>query len=470
LDRNFKTLSEIGKYIARTLGIKLFPHHLKWLAEFENGWDRRVQLSPRGHGKTTIWGVIGIISLIIKNPNIRILLISKTEKLASRLLVQITRSIEQINKHSDIHLEVDKPHNKTELRVKGSKSKEPTLTATGVQGAVTGMHYDFILCDDILDEKNTQTREQREAVREWFMGSLLQLALPQTRILVLGTRKHPDDLYGEFLKNHAWDKSVERAIIRYPKNFRDAVENGKPINQFFEFSPEGKLLSVKKTGKWEVLWPEVWDIDRLLLDRHLSGGNLFDREKQNDVRNFSGNIFKETWIKHYHHTPAREELCVYMACDLAISQSENADSFCVAVVGINQEGNWFLLDLYAGKHTTLEQLSIIEEMHTRWKPTKLGVEDVGYQRSMIDLLKAKGIVANPIKHGGRSKRARISSLQPLFEDGRVFVAKGHTEFIAELLEFPNGSHDDRIDAFEMAISQGQKRDRMKIDFLEVRKA
>ncbi|MEZ4812502.1 MAG: hypothetical protein R2883_03300 [Caldisericia bacterium] len=53
----------------------------------------------------------------------------------------------------------------------------------------------------------------------------------------------------------------------------------------------------------------------------------------------------------------------------------------------------------------------------------------------------------PISHSRTSKQERIRTLQPLFEEGKVYIGAGHKAFKDELLEFPKGSHDDRIDAF-----------------------
>ncbi|MEZ4812501.1 MAG: hypothetical protein R2883_03295 [Caldisericia bacterium] len=284
------------------------------------------------------------------NPKTRVLIVSKTETLAARLLAQIKNTIEtKLSSHPEF--EIGKPKNKTELRLSVNTCKEPSITACGVGGSITGMHYDFILCDDIIDEMNSSTKTSREKISEWFKGSLLQLALPKTRLLVLGTRKHPEDIYSEFISNPAWSVQVERAIIKYPDNFQKAIENGEPIEKFFHFSPEGKLLSVDKTGTWKILWGKAWNINRLLVDRLLSGSLLFDCEKQNDITGMTGNIFQEKWIQHWMKVPERADMNVYMACDLAISDSENADLFSLVVVGVNASGNWFLLDEVSGRFT-----------------------------------------------------------------------------------------------------------------------
>jgi len=400
------------------------------------------------------------------NPKTRILIVSKTEALAGRLLKQITNAIENELKETE-GFELTKPKTKTELRLKINTNKEASITACGVGGSVTGMHYDFILCDDIIDEMNTGTSSGRKKVWEWFTGSLLQLALPKTRLLVLGTRKHPEDIYGKLLKNPAWSREVESAIIKYPDNIKEAIEKGESLGKFFKFSPEGKLKKVIKTGSWKTLWGKEWNINRLLLDRYLSGGLMFDREKQNDVTAMSGSVFKAKWIRRYVRKPDREDMDIFLACDLAISEKENADRFSLVVVGINRNGNWFLLDEVSGRYSFLAQTQLIARKVEEWNPLRVGIEDVGYQRVMVERI--RDLVSVPvvsISHGKCSKVSRIRTLQPLFEEGRIYVGDGFDGFVSELLDFPNGSHDDRIDAFEMAVGLGtQSMGRARVEFV-----
>lgn len=451
-----QALSNTAGEIADILKLRLAPHHKRWLDSYDRNWDRRVQLSPRGHGKTTIWGMLGVLAILMRDPTSRILIASKTQAIASRLLGQITATIKTHLKHID-NFTISTPNSSCQMRLKANTHKEPSVTASGIGESITGTHYDFILCDDIIDDINTATKASRQKVWSWFTGSLMQLSMPATKILVLGTRKHPDDIYGKLIKNDAWDTEIERAIITYPSNFKRAIENGKPLTQFFTFSPEGSLLNVDKKGRWQVLWEDKWDIDRLLLDRYLSGGLMFDREKQNDVSAMSGRVFRKEWIQRWKSLPRRDELNVFMACDLAISDSDDADRFSLVVVGVNANGNWFLLDEVSGRYTFGQQEDLIIRKANQWRPAKIGIEDVGYQRAMVERIRsAVDIQTVGIQHGNQSKTVRIRTLQPLFEEGKVYIGEGHVEFADELLEFPAGKHDDRIDAFEMAVSLGSQ--------------
>jgi hypothetical protein len=69
----------------------------------------------------------------------------------------------------------------------------------GVGGPIISKHYDVIILDDIIDEENARTEEQREKMRVWYYKSLLPCLEPYGEIHILGTRYHPYDLYHELL-------------------------------------------------------------------------------------------------------------------------------------------------------------------------------------------------------------------------------------------------------------------------------
>lgn len=453
---------ETAEQLARCLSLDLSPHQKRWLKSFDQQWSRKVHLAPRAHGKTTIFGLLGVLSIIKKQPDSRILIISKTENIASNILAQITRCARNLIETGILSKFDDRPSG-TKVRFQGNDNREPSIFATGIDSGITGMHFDWIICDDIIDDQNSSSPDQREKVWDWFAGSLMNLSVPQTRMLVIGTRKHPDDLYGRLIADPAWSSSVEKAIIRYPGNFAKAIECGQPIDRFFKFR-NGKLVKVEKSDPGEVLWEQQWSIDRLLLERLVMGQTFFDREKQNDIRFFTGRVFKREWVHFWKELPPRESLSVYIGCDLAISKSEKADSFVLAVVG-KHEDRWFLLDLFVDKLGFTRQAQVIRDKVAQWQPLLVGIEDVAYQRALIEHLELEGGIPVVGIKPNAPKESRIKALQPLFENGKVLVASHHENFISQLVEFPSGKHDDIIDAFEMAVSLGNRGACLTLDFI-----
>ena len=107
--------------------------------------------------------------------------------------------------------------------------------------------------------------------------------------LVVGTRKHNDDLYGHLLKDATYDVMEDPAIIAWPEKHE------------FEYRRDDKgrevVNGVKITGHAEVLWPEERPIDYLLKERLSVGSRLFAREFQNEVQDDSAAAIKWAWIE-----------------------------------------------------------------------------------------------------------------------------------------------------------------------------
>lgn len=90
------------------------------------------------------------------------------------------------------------------------------ITTTGVGGAVRGGHPDLIVCDDILDKSNSGTDYQRKKLQSWYTETVIPMAKPSTRIIVVGTPEHQLDLLMGFLRNN-----TEYVWLEYPAEISD---------------------------------------------------------------------------------------------------------------------------------------------------------------------------------------------------------------------------------------------------------
>ena len=54
--------------------------------------------------------------------------------------------------------------------------------------------------DDVVDDDNSRTEHQRQKLLTWYRKVLLPCLEPNGEIHAIGTRYHPMDLYGHFLK------------------------------------------------------------------------------------------------------------------------------------------------------------------------------------------------------------------------------------------------------------------------------
>ena len=85
-------------------------------------------------------------------------------------------------------------------------------------------------------------------------------------------------------------------------------------------------------------------------------------------------------------------------------------------------------------------------------PTSMFIEDVSFQRTLIEQLVIDGFPAEGVKVAGQDKRERLSLTAHLIKSGKVkFPKKGCEMLISQLTYFGYEAHDDLADAFAILI-------------------
>jgi predicted phage terminase large subunit-like protein len=431
---------------------KIPAHQRRWyriLDEINDFSDplanRLLKLAPRDHGKTEVFTITYPLYCILRDPEVRILILSKTSTQAKKCLSVIKRELEtneRIREDFGDLISPDLPWSQTAIYCRRSRqSKDPTVEVVGALGAITGGHFDLIVADDIVDDENTKTAKRRQDTYDWFHGTIMQLAEPATQVIVVGTRKHYDDLYSRLMENPLWVCDIDRAIVKWPDKYEYIEDEA------------GQVVDVVVDGSYEVLWPEKWDIKTLLLDRLATVSLLFDREKQNVPARDSGAFLLAKWLKYYNdeERPPLAELNIYQGVDLALSEGEEADWTAIATVGRDADNHLWLLDIYRARLSFPEQLRAVSEQASRWKPLIINLESNAYQAALHQQLLATTTL--PVRAGRtiKDKKTRFAAMAVHFESGRIRIRKGLDEFVKEWLEFPTGRHDDTLDAVEKAL-------------------
>ena len=117
-------------------------------------------------------------------------------------------------------------------------------------------------------------------------------------------------------------------------------------------------------------------------------------------------------------------------------------------------GNMYIRD-WTREHISLpEQQQSVIQMNNKWRPSVIGIEDVGYQAALPQSLGKHMLPLRGIKRI-KDKVTRITAAFTAFEQGMVYLPTGHQllgEFENEYAYLPTGKHDDLLDATEIAIS------------------
>ena len=149
---------------------------------------------------------------------------------------------------------------------------------------------------------------------------------------------------------------------------------------------------------------------------------------------------------------------LYLLSDLASSTKKDSDYRVLMLIGVDEDGFWYVLECRYGRWQATEYLDHMFDMVQTYRLPKVYPEDGQILQTLDSIIKQKQeaervyFVIEPIKHKGRSKQARIELLQPRFRAKKILFeadAPYLEELEHELLSFTvtgtKALHDDLAD-------------------------
>jgi hypothetical protein len=179
--------------------------------------NEKLFLVPRGHLKTSIVTVGGAIQQILRNPNIRILIMNGVWDFSRKVLWQIQDLLHDKSQLPAFFGPFNTPQATwtreliTVAQRNSAVAKEPTITTAGLETSLTGLHFDLVILDDLVNPENVTTREQKEKVLARYRDCK-NLLDPGGKLWVVGTRYATDDLYGHILANES--RSINGHVLK----------------------------------------------------------------------------------------------------------------------------------------------------------------------------------------------------------------------------------------------------------------
>ena len=418
----------INKYIVTKLQRNLYnPEiHEPGLKMIEKN-EECLLLYPRGFGKTTFFVEANAIYQILKNPNVRIAIVSHSYKKA----VEILDHIKQYLKHKELiyvfeDVLWDKIPNEVvwkenAIRVKQTEVVGNTIEVFGIEQDITGSHYDIIYFDDIVQVTNTSTSEAMRKLKKKFAG-YIPILKPGGKRIIVGTRYKIDDLYGELI-----DSGIPHII-------RKVEEDGKLLDPH--------ILDQKELEKKK---------EEITKQHSLS----FFMSQYYNVTIPEENIkFKPSMIKF--HTELGEIDTVYIICDPAISKKAQSDETVVIVVAKEKEGMLRVISSDGRREDVQDTVDRIMNLYMFWSMranTVVGVEKVAYQAALLQWIEKemtkKGIYfeIKALEPKTRSKKTRIEALVPYFKNNAITLDENNCEpLYDQLINYGATLHDDHLDA------------------------
>ena len=203
----------------------IFPHHRSWIdilegrepswlhpsMTYEPSSKRRLLINvPPEHAKSTVITVNYCVYRIAMNPNVKISIVSKTQERAKEYLYSIKQRLshERWAKMQAIYAtaggwkEDSDTWKADRIYVsRDSTEKDPTVQALGIGGQITGARADLIILDDVVTTANAHEWEKQ---LNWLQKDVVTRLGDYGKLLVVGTRIAPSDLYREIRQGEHW--------------------------------------------------------------------------------------------------------------------------------------------------------------------------------------------------------------------------------------------------------------------------
>ena len=307
--------------------------------------------------------------------------------------------------------------------------------SAGVGGGITGMGGDFIIIDDPLkNREDASSAVIREKLWEWFTSTLYTRLEKDGSILLTMTRWHEDDLAGRLLKLAEADPAADQwEVLSFPA-IAETVRHPEDIRE------EG-----------EALWPDKYSVERLDTVKIAIGSYDWNALYQQHPAPSEGGLFKREHWQYWNELPAKLTEWI-QSWDCAFKATDTSD-YVVGQVWARDGANRYLIDQIRRRMTFTETIQAIRDMSKLYPRThrKL-IEDKANGSAVIDLLKREITGLVPVEpHGGKETRAQATA--PAVEAGNIFLPKSAPwlgDFAEECATFPNGAHDDQVDAMTQA--------------------
>lgn len=450
----------------------------KWMQDYslfgqeENLTSNKLIMLPRAHLKSHMVAT-WCAWIITRHPEITILYISATSELAQTQLYAVQNLLgssqymryfpEYVHplegkreKWNAFKMCIDHPKRREE------GIRDSTIATAGLTTNTTGWHADIIVADDLVIPENAYTEDGRESVVK-KASQFTSIRNAGGFTMACGTRYHPADIYATWKKQEyevfnddmevidkrpVWEvteHAVETdGVFIWPRTVRPKD------NKAFGFDPN-TLARIK--AEYE---DRVQFFAQYYNDPNDPGSERITRDK---FQYYNRKFVKREGSNWYFKG---KKLNVYASVDFAFSLNKKADFTAIVVIGIDSEGNIYILDIDRFKaDKTIEYFRKIASLHSRWHFRKMRAEVTVAQQIIVndikDYIKQNGLSLSvdeyrPSRVEGTKEERMASALEHRYDNLMMWHAEGgYTPVLEEELIQARPAHDDVKDALASAI-------------------
>jgi hypothetical protein len=427
-------------------------------------------LFPRDHQKSTMVAY-RVAWEITRNPAVTVLYISATSGLAEKQLKFIKDILthpkyrrywpEMVNEEegkrerwTNSEIMVDHPLRKQE------GVRDSTVFTAGLTTSITGLHCNIAVLDDVVVNENAYTVDGRAKVESQY-SLLASIETADAKEWTVGTRYHPKDLYGTLIA------TTEDVVDEDGE-----VVDSQPIYEVLQ-----KEVEDMGDGTGEYLWPRMQRGDgrwfgfnpKILATKRAKylDRTQFYAQYYNNPNDPGEEAIASEHFQYYNKEMVRKldgvwtyngkQLAIFASIDFAFSIRRTADYTVLIVVGVDSDGNVYVLDIKRKRtNKTSDYYEMVREGHLKWGFKKVRAEVTAGQvviaQHIKDEIRKEGLLLSvddyrPTRTMGTKEERIHNSLAPRYENKSIWHYYGGLceELEQELIQH-NPAFDDIKDA------------------------
>lgn len=315
------------------------------------------------------------------------------------------------------------------LSLKGKMRGSVFLTKEGM------FRPDYLTLDDIDVEDSVRSVDQIDLNYQRLRGEVFGGLADNAKIVCVGNIIRNDGLVIRLEKDNKFNKKwviyrepVEKAgVLTWPERFTKTREKGK-ID-----------LQEKRKTQGEIAYNQ-----NFLLIGYAGGDS----------------IIKRHYIKYERIADKRDFERIIIGIDPSYSEKTQSDNFAIVVTGHKGTKRHVLECVkLSGMYKDIpKSIPIIKSLYIKWRATYVNVEYVT-QAFIAKACKADHMATQNIVPG-KDKVSRLMEYQGDIESGEVVFNpdnQGVCDLVENLIQFPNVSYDDDVDAMVYSFIKPRKR-------------
>ena len=387
-------------------------HHVKMAKAFDDiasGKLKRLIINmPPRHTKSEFASHLFPAYLLGKNPKLKIIEATHTSDLA----INFGRKVRDLIDSEEYHELFPDTELKADSRSAGKwlTNKGGEYYAAGIGGALAGRGADLFIIDDPHSEQDAMSDKK--------------------------------DLTGRLIKKMAQEKEADQwQVIEFPA----ILPSGKP------------------------LWKEFWKLEELESIKASVSPSKWAAQYMQRPTGEGISIIPKDWFKIWKDDDPPKCDYLIQSYDTAFLKSERADFTAITTWGVFYPEGKIGEEIYHGNDAHIILIDCIKErfdfpelknealrLYDYWDPDTVIIEAKASGIPLVQELRRIGIPVNTFSPGkGQDKIARLNSVSPIFQDGRVWVPENRfgEELKEEVSDFPGGENDDLVDATTLALAR-----------------